>query len=91
LAAEFFEYKLLLDLADSIGSDAQNIEIGPDEHGINRMAISIRRRMLPPAIGKCLGTAFSSGSKAIGCHSCRSRASSGNAVASVCPRVPKWC
>jgi hypothetical protein len=55
LAAEFFEYKLLLDLADSIGSDAQNIEIGPDEHGINRMAVSIRRRMLPPRHRRVLG------------------------------------
>ncbi len=48
IAAEFFQYKLLLDLADSTGSDSQTHTVGPDERGTNRISVSIRRKSLPP-------------------------------------------
>ena len=48
IAAEFFQYKLLLDLADSIGTDSQTHSVGTDEQGINRISVSIRRKLLPP-------------------------------------------
>jgi hypothetical protein len=48
VAAEFFQYKLLLDIAESGGLNAQHITLGSDEQGIKRMSVSIRQRMLPP-------------------------------------------
>jgi hypothetical protein len=48
LVTDFFQYKLLLDFVDSLGPDAQHITVGPDDQGISRISVSIRRRMLPP-------------------------------------------
>ena len=48
LVADFFQYKLLLDFVDSLGPDAKHITVGSDDQGINRISVSIRRRMLPP-------------------------------------------
>lgn len=48
IAAEFFECKLLHDLAESEGPESKDGEVGPDERGIPRIHVELRRRMPPP-------------------------------------------
>jgi hypothetical protein len=49
LAAEYFQYKVLLDLREITGAtDSKNIVVGPDEKGINRIYLLNRQRKFPP-------------------------------------------